>query len=90
MSFRTKITLDFFGYDLLVYSVVGNPVFIHSLGSHICYSREDEQYHGKNVRATDLQWWKLMRRIVDWLKKTFLNSRAALNSIYSCSLKAVI
>lgn len=47
MSFRTKITLDFLGYDLLVYSVVGNPVFIHSLGAHICYLREDDHYHGK-------------------------------------------
>ena len=62
MSFRAKIALNLLGYDLLVYFVVGNPVFIHSLGAHICYSRDDVQYHGKTDHATDLQWWLLIKR----------------------------
>ena len=60
MSFRAKIALNLLGYDLLVYSVVGNPVFIHSLGAHIGYLRDDGQPHGKTDRAIDLQCWLLI------------------------------
>lgn len=58
MSFRTKITLNFLGYDLFVYSVVGNPVFIHFLGAHILYSRDVENrpgYRSSMLAADDMK-----------------------------------
>lgn len=50
MSFRAKIALNLLGYDLLVYSVVGNPVFIHSLGAHISMLAADEMKSWNDLR----------------------------------------